>query len=206
MWLGWNNKPAGKDTTKPRSPASYSVTISDSLRSAWNVGEGSSVVLSLAPTDGEAGPAQGRAGHDEEGRLVSAKGKAAAKPAGQKKPDAKKAAPDTTAGGSDGGAGGRVRRHGARAAQSVRQAAPPLEITVYRRKGRGQDGVSDAYELVLQTYVMPVQGIRAGRRRGSTRRGSKAFDWCSIARAVGQVVVDDIGFSAIDPAYLAERN
>jgi hypothetical protein len=48
VWLGWNNKPAGKDTTKPRAPASYSITIPDSIRSAWNVGDGSSVVLSLA--------------------------------------------------------------------------------------------------------------------------------------------------------------
>ena len=50
VWLGWNNKPVGKDTTKPRAPASYTISISDSLRGAWNIGEGSSVT-ELHPFD-----------------------------------------------------------------------------------------------------------------------------------------------------------
>jgi hypothetical protein len=45
-------------------------------------------------------------------------------------------------------------------------------------------------------------------------RGAGAFDPSRVRTIrllfdrtqVGQVVVDDIGFSAIDPAYLAQRN
>ncbi len=83
VWLGWNNKPVGKDTTKPRAPASYSVTISDSLRSAWNVGEGSSVVLSLAPTPATPGPRKTEPDTTKKADSSGAKGKPAAKLAGE---------------------------------------------------------------------------------------------------------------------------
>ena len=92
VWLGWNNKPAGKDTTKPRAPASYSITIPDSIRSAWNVGEGSSVVLSLAPTPATPGPRKTTPDSTKRADSSGTKGK----PAASKKPDPKKAAPDTT--------------------------------------------------------------------------------------------------------------
>jgi len=81
----------------------------------------------------------------------------------------------------------------------------PLEITVYRRKGRDKTAFPNPYEIVLQTYVMPVREFT---------RGSTGFDATRVRTVrlvfdrtqVGQVVVDDIGFSAIDPAYLAQRN
>jgi hypothetical protein len=60
------------------------------------------------------------------------------------------------------------------------------------------------YELVLQTYVMPLKEFP---------RGTSGFDASRVKTIrlvfdrtrVGEVVVDDIGFSAIDPAYLATR-
>ena len=81
----------------------------------------------------------------------------------------------------------------------------PLEITVYRRKGRDKTAFPNTYEMVLQTYVMPFREFT---------RGPSGFDASRVRTirlvfdrtAVGQVVVDDIGFSAIDPAYLAQRN
>ena len=59
--------------------------------------------------------------------------------------------------------------------------------------------------MVLQTYVMPFKEFS---------RASGSFDASRVRTIrllfdrtqVGQVVVDDIGFSAIDPAYLAQRN
>jgi hypothetical protein len=80
----------------------------------------------------------------------------------------------------------------------------PLEITVYRRKGRDKSAFPNPYELVLQTYVMPLKEFaRTGAFDASRVRTIRlVFD----KTRVGQVVVDDIGFSAIDPAYLAGRN
>ncbi|HUQ81955.1 MAG TPA: hypothetical protein VM076_12475 [Gemmatimonadaceae bacterium] len=206
VWLGWNNKPAGKDTTKPRSPASYSVTISDSLRSAWNVGEGSSLVLSLAPTPATPGPRKTAPDTTKKADSSAAKGKVAAKPAA-KKPDAKKkpTPPDTTpvdltvelVDASGGTARVPLSQFG--------KPRRPLEITVYRRKGRDKTVFPNTYEMVLQTYVMPFREFA---------RGPNGFDASRVRTVrllfdktpVGQVVVDDIGFSAIDPAYLAQRN
>ena len=204
VWLGWNNKPAGKDTTKPRAPASYSVTISDSVRSAWNVGEGSSLVLSLAPTPATPGPRKTPPDTTKKADSSAAKGKPAAKPAA-KKPEPKKAAPDTMpvdltvelVDASGGTARVPLSQFG--------KPRKPLEITVYRRKGRDKTAFPNTYEMVLQTYVMPFREFT---------RGTSGFDASRVRTirlvfdktAVGQVVVDDIGFSAIDPAYLAQRN
>src|ERR1044071_4153895 len=90
VWLGWNNKPVGKDTTKPRSPASYSLTISDSLRSAWNVGEGSSVVLSLAPPPATPGPRKTEGDTTKKADSSGTKKSPAKVASNQKKPDEKK--------------------------------------------------------------------------------------------------------------------
>lgn len=206
VWLGWNNKPAGKDTTKPRSPASYSITISDSLRSAWNVSEASSVVLSLAPTPATPGPRKTAPDTTKKADSSGTKAKPGAKPAGGgKKPDPKKTPPDTTP--MDLSvelvdAAGAVARAPLSQFGTPRR---PLEITVYRRKGRDKQAFPNPYELVLQTYVMPFREFA---------RSSPGFDASRVRTLrlvfdrtrVGQVVVDDIGFSAIDPAYLANRD
>jgi dienelactone hydrolase len=204
VWLGWNNKPVGKDTTKPRAPASYSVSISDSLRSTWNVGEGSSVVLSLAPTPATPGPRKTARDSTKKADSAAAMGKPAAKTkGGPKKPD-EKAKPDTTPVDLSvelvdaAGATARV------ALSQFGKPRRPLEITVYRRKGRDKSAFPNPYELVLQTYVMPIKEFaRVGAFDASRVRTIRlVFD----KTRVGQVVVDDIGFSAIDPAYLAGRN
>ena len=205
VWLGWNNKPVGKDTTKPRAPASYSITISDSLRAAWNVGEGSSVVLSLAPTPATPGPRKTDRDTTKKADSSGTKEKPSGKVASnKKKPDDKKAAPDTTPVDLTvevvDAAGGTLRVPLSQFGKPRR----PLEITVYRRKGRDKTVFPNPYELVLQTYVMPLKEFP---------RGTSGFDASRVKTIrlvfdrtrVGEVVVDDVGFSAIDPAYLANR-
>ena len=205
VWLGWNNKPAGKDTTTPRSPASYSITISDSLRSAWNVGAGSSVVLSLATTTATPGPRKTPPDSTKKADSSGIRGKPAAKPAGAKKPPEKKPAADTT---PPDLSVELVDASGAAARIPLSRFGPvrrPLDITVYRRKGRDKSAFANMYELVLQTYVIPVADFS---------KASSAFDASRVRSVrlvfdrtqVGQVVVDDIGFSTMDPAYLVSRD
>jgi hypothetical protein len=206
VWLGWNNKPVGKDTTKLRAPASYSISFSDSLRSAWNVSDASSVVLSLAPTPATPGPR--KTGRDTTKKADSSgtKEKPAAKVASneKKKPDDKKAATDTTP--MDltvelvDASGGTARV----ALSQFGKPRRPLEITVYRRKGRDKSSFPNPYELVLQTYVMPVKEFTRSTT-GFDASHLRAIRLVFDKTRVGQVVVDDIGFSAIDPAYLANR-
>ena len=66
--LGWNNHIRGDDTTKLGKPASYTITLSDSLVAALNVGRESAIYLSLAPTRRQARSARPVARHDQEGR------------------------------------------------------------------------------------------------------------------------------------------
>ena len=39
VWIGWNNRIAGPDTTKMGRPASYTLTLADSLVNAWRVSD-----------------------------------------------------------------------------------------------------------------------------------------------------------------------
>jgi len=199
VWLGWNNKPVDKDTTKTRVPGSYSITISDSLREAWNVGEGSSVVLSLAPTPATPGPRKTDSDTTKKADSSDTKGKPSAK-----KPDEKKAAPDTTPVDLTlevvDASGGTVRVPLSQFGKPRR----PLEIAVYRRKGRDKTAFPNPYELVLQTYVMPLKEFPRGTGGFDASR-VKTIRLVFDRTRVGEVVVDDIGFSAIDPAYLANR-
>src|SRR4029079_19370197 len=112
-----------------------------------------------------------------------------AKVASNKKPDAKKAAPDTTPVDLTvelvDASGGTARV----ALSQFGTPRRPLQITVYRRKGRDKTAFPNPYELVLQTYVTPVKEFA---------RGTGGFDASRVRSIrlvfdrtrVGQVVVD----------------
>ena len=189
--LGWNRHIRGDDTTKLGRPSSYTITLSDSVASALAVGRESSVYLSLAPTDAKPGP---RApARDTTKKADSTKKDASPKPPA-KKPDAK-SAKDTTpvdltvelvdAAG-----------HTARLPLS-RFGVPrrPLEIHLLRRRDEERQRFPTAFEIVLQTYVMPIDEFA---------RTAPTFDPSHLRTirlvfdrlVAGTVVVDDIGISS----------
>lgn len=212
VWLGWNNRVAGKDTTKMGTPASYTVTISDSLRAARAPSAASAIYLSLAATKDKPGP---RAGPKDSTKAdTSAAGKARAKAiADSVKKDSiatAKAAPKKKKEEADStpieitveladSAGHTARmllsRYG-----TIRR---PLETHIYRRDGRDESRFSTVFELVQQTFVMPLADFA---------KASPDFDPSKLKTirllfdktVAGTVVVSDIGISPkIDPAYLA---
>jgi hypothetical protein len=204
VWLGWNNRPQGPDTTTPRAPASYSITVDDSLRSALGIGGGSSLVLSLAPTDATPGPR--KTGE----RPDSARKDSAAKPAGR---DARRRAgggrdakpkPDTppvdlTVEAID--ANGRSARVPLSRYGAIRR---PLEISVLRRRGRDKANFANLHELVLQSYVLPLADFAAaqtGFEPARLRTVRLLFD----RTPVGAVVVDDVGFATPDGAFFVSK-
>jgi dienelactone hydrolase len=204
-WVGWNNKPAGKDTTMPRTPATYTITLTDSLRSAWNVGPASALVLSLAPTTATPGPrkvdpdttkAKGDSAKADSTKKATTK-KPAAKPPAPKKEPADTTPFDLSVELVD--ASGKAAR-----LPLSRYGAPrrPLDVFISRRKGRDKSNFQSTHELVLQTYVIPVRDFSAaesGFDATKVRAVRLRFDRTRI----GQVVLDDVGFSGIDPAFLA---
>ena len=158
--LGWNNHIRGDDTTKLGKPASYTIALSDSLSAALAIGRESSIYLSLAPTDAKPGPrapardTTKKVRQHEEGRQDQAAAEEAECQGGQ----------GHHAGGPDGG--GRRRRRPRRAC--CRSASSGCRAGRWRFTFCGvadeeQQRFPTQYELVLQTYVMPLARLRHGR-------------------------------------------
>ena len=197
--IGWNNRIAGDDTTKLGTAASFAMQVSDSLRSAWNVGAASSLVFSLSPTDAKPGP---RAAARDTTKKADSLSKAAPKEAAPKKPKTKNAKPDTvpidlSIEVTD--AGGRTATVPLSAYGVVRR---PLESYVYRRAGRDKQRFANVYEIVLQTYAIPLADFS---------RAAPGFDPSRITRVrwrfdrsiAGTILLDNIGFSNMRSEFTA---
>jgi len=202
VWLGWNNRIAGTDTMKTGKPASYTLTLGDSVRSAWQVTAGSALVFSMAPT--AATPSPRAAAKDTTKAAAKDTTKAAKKPAPKppptppKKPTAADSLPlEISLEAVD--AGGTVAHLPLSRYGVLRR---PIEVTVLRRKGRDKSNFASQAELIPQTYVIPLADFRAA---------SSAFDparivtlrWVFDGTRAGTVLLTDIGLSNIDPAFLA---
>lgn len=202
VWLGWNNRIAGDDTAKRGRPASYTVTLPDSVRAAWRVDGGSALVLSLGVTDQTPGP---RAVAKDTTKADSTRADSAAKkPPAPKKPAVKPPPKDSTpveitieaVDGSGKAARVALSRYG-----PVRR---PVDITVYRRRGRDKRNFAQLYELILTTYTIPLDDFV---------RAAPGFDPARLAKVrlvfdgtlAGTVVLTDLGLSTPDPAFLAAR-
>ncbi|MES2180069.1 MAG: hypothetical protein V4550_19585 [Gemmatimonadota bacterium] len=205
VWLGWNNRIGGPDTTKMGKPASYTITISDSLRLARKPDINSAIYLSLAGTNDKPGPRA--APKDTTKPDTSAAGKARAKFVAdsikKNTPPPKKAEPDTipieiTVELAD--SAGHTAKLPLSRFGTIRR---PLETKVYRRDGRDEARFATMFELVPQTFVMPLADFAKTAPTfdaGRLKTIRLLFDKTMAAT----VVVSDIGLSTkIDPAFLA---
>ena len=197
VWLGWNNRNAGSDTTKVGRPASYAVTITDSLRTAWQVGDATAIEFSLAPTDVVPKP-RAAAKDTTKAKPAATKTKPAKKPpAPKKKPEVKDSLPMQLSVEAIDGAGVAVRlpisRYGV--------ARHPLEATVMRRKGRDKSSFGSLFELIPQTYVIPLADFRAKDPHFDPAT-FRTLRWVFDGTLAGTVIVADIGLSNIRAAFL----
>jgi hypothetical protein len=196
VWIGWNNRIGGPDTTKTGKPASFGITLADSLVRALGVGDRSVAYLSLAPLKDKPGPRP-------ETRDTTRKADSTKKAPPSKPPPKKKEEPDTipvelTFDMID--AEGIVARLPLNRFGVVRK---PLEMHIYRRAGRDTQRFTTLYELVLQTFVLPLSEfvkVSPDFQPERLRRIRLVFD----RTVAGTVVLDDVGISPrMDPAYLA---
>ena len=202
VWLGWNNRIAGSDTTRMGPSATYSVTLPDGMAREWELDEGSTFDFMLGPTESMPGP--------------------------RKDPD-----PDTTAtSGDDDEHEGGARRGGGRSSGSDDDEKPPVDLSIEVEDAAGQTAkvtLSDYgavrrplethvmrrtdqeaqrfqtnWELVLQTYSIPLGDFTA-------ENGTLDLSRLKVVRLVfdravsGEVAVDQIGFSKLDPGFLSAR-
>jgi hypothetical protein len=196
--LGWNNHIRGDDTTKLGKPASYTITLSDSLVGSFHLSREAAVYLSLAPTDAKPGP---RAPARDTTKKADSTKKDEKPKTPPKKPEPKAGKDSTpvdlTVELAD--ASGHVAR-----LPLSRFGVPrrPLEIHILRRHDQEQQRYPTQYELVLQTYVLPLAEFA---------QVSPQFDLTHLRSirlvfdrlVAGTVVVDDIGVSATAGPFLA---
>ncbi len=195
--VGWNNMPFGKDTVTPRTPARFTVAISDSLRAAWQPTARTALLLTVGSTDQSPGPR--KLPRDTTATADSAKSdsaKRAAKKPAAKKPPAKKPVkdstpPDFTLELED--ADGRTARLPLSDFGAVRR---PIESYIYRRRGKDKTNFPTLAEPVMQTYVVPMEPfVKANAAFDPTRLRAIRLVFDRAKR--GAVMVDDIGLTSL---------
>lgn len=197
-WLGWNNRIAGDDTTRTGRPAAWRVTLTDSVRTAWRVGNGTALQLSLLATDAKPGPRQPAR---DTTRRADSTARPAARPPASPRPRTPPAKDTTTVELSV----EFVDAAGARALVPLNRYGPvrrPPEMTVRRRAGRDRRQFANLYEQVLQTFTVPLADARAANPQFDPARlvsVGLVFD----RTVAGTVIVSDVGLSNLPPAFFA---
>lgn len=185
----------------PAPPASFTVSVPDSVRSAWGVSDRSALYLSLAATNTKPGP---RPLPKDPNKKEEPEEKPGEKPAVKKpvvKPPPKPREPkrptpepdqtpvDLTVELVD------TAGHVARLPLSqFGIARKPLDSRIYRREGRDAQRFSTIFEMIPQTFVMPIADFA---------RASSAFDPRQIATIrllfdkteAGTIMLEHVGIS-----------
>ncbi len=188
--VGWNTRLAGSDTTKMGTPAAYAMTFSDSLVTAWRVDSSASLVFSLAPTIGAPGP---RAVPRDSSARTDSTARTAVRPPRKMPEDA---GPDTVPMDLSIVA---VDANGRRASVPLSAYGAirrPLESYVYRRAGRDKSRFPTVYEIVLQTFTVPLADFTRVTPEFDASR-LRTVSWRFDRTVKGTVWIDNIGFSKI---------
>lgn len=211
VWLGWNNRIAGEDTTRTGSPARYSIILPDTLAGALSLEPGSTLDLMLTALDQTPGPRKDpeKEKETEEEEARERGGESRGGEAGQgggfwskigrlfgggeeedeeEKPSVELSVEVADAQGNT--ATVALNRYG-----PVRR---PIKIRIRRRKDQRYRGDT---EMVLQSYSIPLGdflSVSPGLDLERLKEIRLVFD-----RTVsGSVVLDEVGFSRMDPAFL----
>ena len=207
VWIGWNNRIAGPDTTKMGRPASYTLTLADSLVKAWHVTEQGVLYLSVAPTKDKPGPralpkdTTKKSDSTRKAEAAAAKRTADSAKAATKTP--KKDEADTipidfTVELRD--ADGHTARMPISRYGPVRR---PLEVHLYRRAGRDEQRFTNTFEYVPQSFLLPLADFTAAASAFHPDR-LRSIRLLFDKSVAGTIILDDVGLNpAMDPKYLA---
>ena len=201
-WIGWNRHVSGPDTTKLGAVSAYTITLSDSLRAARAPNDGSVLYLSLTATKDKPGPRSPPRDTTKQDTSAARRKFVADSIKHAPKPPKQKAEPDTVpielsvelVDASGHAARLPLGRYGA-----IRR---PLETRVYRRGGRDEQRFAAIFEVVPQTYVLPLADF-AKAAPGFVPRDLKTVRLLFDRTPAGTVILSDVGLSTtIDPAFL----
>jgi hypothetical protein len=196
LFIGWNNRLAGPDTTRHGPSARYVVRLPQELPGEWGLSERTTLDFLLGPTNAMPGPRRGPAtdstANEESERTGGGRGDG--RPAEDEKPQV-----DLSVEVED--ASGQTARVTLSDYGAIRR---PLETYVMRRRDRERARFATHWELVLQTYSIPLSDFIAANRTLDLRRLSEVRFVFDRVHA-GEVAIDHIGFSDLPPAFLSAR-
>jgi dienelactone hydrolase len=193
-FIGWNHGEGadapGSSRTSGRwgSPARYVLELPGDLATRWDVGEDHVVTFLLAPTHDIPDPpeASGDAGDDPEEGTEDIEDK--------ELPPVDLTLEIVDAAGLT--AGVTLSDYGA-----VRR---PLETWVMRRRDQERDRFQEHWEVILQTYSIPLSDFTA-IQPDLNLSGLREIRFVFDGSPAGEVVLDQIGLSLLDPAFLSAR-
>ncbi|MDH5590084.1 MAG: hypothetical protein OEZ65_13995 [Gemmatimonadota bacterium] len=200
VWLGWNNRIAGEDTTRMGPPAAFVVALPEVLSGGWAVTGGHTLDFVLAPTNTLPGPRADPAAAASEATAPAPPRRPLRGPWGEEMEEEEEKPPvDLTVqvvDASGRAASVRLSRYG-----PIRR---PLETHVMRRADREEGRFQNPWEIIPQTYSIPLEDFT---RADPSLRLDRLVEVRFVfdAAVAGEVVVDRIGFSKLHPAWLAAR-
>jgi dienelactone hydrolase len=192
--IAWNNRIAGADTTRYGPPARYTLELPEGLSADWRLHSGTTLDFLLGPTLEVPGP---RADPEED--EAGQEGGTRRDGPGPSGDDGERPPIDLSVELSD--AEGRTARVTLSDYGAIRR---PLETYVMRRRDREEERFTDHWELILQTFSIPLSDFLADNRALDIR-ALHAVSFVFDRAHAGEVVLDHVGFSDLDPAFLGAR-
>ena len=206
VWLGWNNRIAGEDTTRMGPPAAFSISLPEGLPEAWQLEPAGTLDFMLTALDQTPGPRKdpdaeekgeksGRTGSGGRGGkgwripnpfsfLSSGKKKEE-----EEKPPLRLSVQVVDAEGNTGKV--LLNRYG-----PVRR---PIEIRISRRDDQQYLGNT---EMVLQSYSIPLKDFLAASDGTVELSRLREVRFLFDESTAGSLVLDEVGFSKMDPSFL----
>ena len=202
VWLGWNNRIAGEDTTRMGPPAAFVLSLPRGLPRSWRLDHASTLDFMMTALDQTPGPRKDP-DKEEEGR-----GEGRGRGGGWRLPnpfsflfsrnreeETEEKPPLRLSVEVMDGAGntGKVllNRYG-----PVRR---PIKIRISRRDDQQYRGDS---EMVLQSYSIPLADLETASGSRLDLSNLREIRFLFDESPAGSVVLDEVGFSNMDPAFL----
>ncbi len=201
LWLGWNREVKGAEELG--RPATFTISLPDTLGRAWRLGEGASLQMALTAVSDVPGPRDAEedsvAAEENEARTDRGadqgggdEGEDVAEKGDEEPVDLSIEVVDSQ---------GRSAKVALSAYGPIRR---PLETHILRRGDLEEQQFTELSEMVLQSYSIPLSDFTRLRPALDLRSLSTIRLVFDLTEA-GTVVVDDVGIAYLDPAYTSVR-
>ena len=211
-----DQKPSEDDKGPIGPPASYAISVPAGLVSQWHISDQSAVYLSLAVNNTKPGPRQPPKKEGDEAKgdekpgdksKTPPKPKTPAKPKPPEKTKEEKEKEELEADPIDltielADAEGQVARL---PLSRFGVAHHPLDARIYRRDGRDAQRFTNIYELIAQTFVMPIADF-VQENPALDPRTLASIRLVFDRTEAGTIILEHAGLSTpVEPAFLAAR-